>query len=131
MARLFAATIVARLPIGINGIALVLFLRAEGTSFGVAGAAAGGLALGSAVGAPVAARLIDQLGVRVLLALAGVHGAGLVTLVALGFADAPGALLVVVAAIAGSALPPISSVLRAGYPKLLVDRHELVQSAFA
>ena len=131
MARLFAATIVARLPIGINGLALVLFLRAEGTSFGVAGAAAGGLALGSAVGAPVAARLIDRLGVRVLLALAGVHAAGLVTLVALGFADAPGALLVAVAAIAGSALPPISSVLRAGYPKLLVDRRELVQSAFA
>src|SRR2546427_877157 len=112
MARLFAATVVARLPIGINGIAVVLFLRAEGTSFGVAGAAAGGLALGSAIGAPVAARLIDRVGLRVLLALAGLHAAGLVTLLALGFGNAPGALLVPVAALTGSALPPISSVLR-------------------
>src|SRR5207237_10613013 len=87
--------------------------------------------VGSAVGAPVAARLIARIGVRVLPVLAGVHGAGLVTLVARGFADAPGALLVPVAALVGSALPPISSVLRAGYPRLLGDRRELVQSAFA
>src|SRR5207248_595380 len=68
MTALYASTVFARLPIGINGIALVLFLRAEGASFGVAGAAAGGLALGSGLGAPMTARLIDAFGVRVLLA---------------------------------------------------------------
>ena len=65
MARLYAAMIVARMPIGIDGLALVLFLRHEGKSFAVAGATAGALALGSALGAPVAARLIDRLGARV------------------------------------------------------------------
>lgn len=131
MTRLYLAAILARLPIGINGIAVVLFLRAEGTSFGVAGAAAGGLALGSALGAPVAARLIDRAGVRVLLALAGAHAGGLAVLIALGLADAPAGAIVAAAALTGCALPPISSVLRAGYPRLLRGRPDLVQSAFA
>jgi MFS family permease len=131
MLRLYAATLVARLPIGINGIALVLFVRAQGMSFGVGGAAAGALALGSALGAPVAARLVDRFGPRVLLALAGVNAGGVGLLVALGLARAPAGLVVAAAALAGAALPPISSVLRAAYPRLLAGRDELVQSAFA
>src|SRR3954453_10535334 len=67
IARLYASMVVARLPIGIEGIAGILFLRHEGRSFAVAGAAAGGLALGSALGAPFIARLIDRLGAQVLL----------------------------------------------------------------
>src|SRR5204862_3715124 len=78
MARLYAAMILARLSIGIDGIATVLFLRHEGKSFAVAGAAAGALALGAALGAPFAARLIDRLSARVVLAwLAIGHAAGL------------------------------------------------------
>ena len=52
IARLYASMIVARMSIGIDGIATVLFLRHEGRSFAAAGAAAGALALGSALGAP-------------------------------------------------------------------------------
>ena len=40
-ARLFAASLLARLPIGINGLAIVLLVQAETGSFGAAGAAAG------------------------------------------------------------------------------------------
>jgi MFS family permease len=131
MARLYLATVFARLPIGLDGIALVLFLRAEGTSFGVAGAASGGLALGAALGAPVAARLIDRLGVGVLLPIAMTHAAGLGLLIALGFADAPAVAIVAAAALTGCALPPISSVLRTAYPRLLGEEPWLVRSAFA
>src|SRR5918911_5506111 len=70
LARLLGATLVARLPIGINGLATVLFLRAETGSFAVAGATSGALALGVALGAPVDARLIDRLGPRVMFVLA-------------------------------------------------------------
>ena len=70
MARLYAAMVLARLSIGIDGIATVLFLRHEGKSFAVAGAAAGALALGAALGAPFVARLIDRLSARVLIWLA-------------------------------------------------------------
>jgi len=57
---MFAASLLARLPIGINGLAIVLLLRAETGSFAIAGAAAGALALGTGVAAPFAARLVDS-----------------------------------------------------------------------
>ncbi|MBA2515729.1 MAG: MFS transporter, partial [Solirubrobacterales bacterium] len=131
MAPLLAATLIARLPIGINGLAIVLFLRAETGSFAVAGAAAGALALGSGVGAPVGARLIDRLGPAVLPALAVVHAAGLVGLVTLGSGGASTPALVAVSAVTGMVLPPVSSVLRALYPRLLASDEALTQTAFA
>src|SRR3954453_21370951 len=86
-----------RLPLGINGLATVLFLRDRAGSFAVAGAAAGALALGAALGAPVSARVIDRLGPRALIALALVHGGGLAGLIVLGSVRAPDAALIAVA----------------------------------
>jgi MFS family permease len=128
---LLAATLLARLPIGINGLATVLFLRAETGSFATAGATAGALALGSGVGAPVGARLVDRYGKRVLLALAGAHGSGLLALVALGTLGAPAGALVPEALLTGLAMPPTSSVMRALYPRLLHEQPDLVQGAYA
>jgi MFS family permease len=130
-APLLGATLLARLPIGINGLAIVLFLRAHGAPFSLAGAAAGALALGTATGAPLCARLVDAFGPRVLVLLAAGHAAGLAGLIALGSADAPGPAVVAVAAVTGMSLPPTSSVMRALYPRLLEGRPALVQSAYA
>jgi hypothetical protein len=58
MAALLTAALVARMPIGINGLAIVLFLRAETGSFSLAGAVAGGLALG--IGLPTAGALYER-----------------------------------------------------------------------
>src|SRR4051812_41332817 len=121
---------VARLPIGINALATVLFLRAETGSFAVAGAASGGIALGGACGAPLNARLIDRMGPGVMLALAGGHAVGLGALVGFGYAGAPTIALVVSAFLAGLAAPPASSVMRALYPRLLTDPAQ-VQAAYA
>lgn len=129
MPGLLAAMVLARLPIGINGLALVLFLRAEGRSFAVAGAAAGGLSLGTGLGAPLAARLVDRLGPRALLGLALGHGAALLGLVALGASAAATPAVVALAFAAGAAFPPTSSVLRALFPRLL--RADLLRGAFA
>lgn len=131
MAPLLAATLLARLPIGIDGLAIVLFLRAETGSFAVAGAAAGALALGTGLGAPFGARLIDRLGPNVLAALAVAHAAGLVGVVILGSAGAPAWALVATSAVAGATLPPVSSVMRALYPRLLAGKERLTQTAFA
>jgi MFS family permease len=129
MRALWASAVLTRMPIGINGLAVVLFVRAETGSFSQAGAAAGGLALGSALGAPFSARLVDRFGTRVLLGLAGSHAALLGAIVALGKLSAPAPLLVAAAVLAGAALPPASSVLRSLYPRLLTG--ELVQTAYA
>jgi MFS family permease len=131
VARLFAASLLARLPLGINGLAIVLLVKAETGSFGAAGAAAGALALGSGLCAPLAARLIDALGPRMLILLAGICAAGLLAVIGLARADAAGVPLVVAAFLAGAAFPPTSSVLRAQYPVLFADRPALMQGAFA
>jgi MFS family permease len=131
VARLFAASLLARLPLGINGLAIVLLVKAETGSFGAAGAAAGALALGSGLCAPLAARLIDRLGTRMLPVLALICAAGLLAVIALARTGAPGLALVAAAFLAGAAFPPTSSVLRAEYPRLFADRPALMQGAFA
>jgi MFS family permease len=131
MAALLLAALVARLPIGINGLAIVLFLRAETGSFSVAGAVAGGLALGTGLGAPFMGRLVDSRGTRVLVPLAVANAAGLVALVALGQAGAATAALVATAVATGALFPPNPSVLRARFPALLRDAPQLLTSAYA
>ena len=130
MAPLFAWTVLARLPIGINGLATVLFLQHETGSFGVAGAVTGAEALGAGLGAPIAARLVDRFGKGVLLVFAVAHAAALGALVALGYANAPAAALLAAGLLLGIALPPVSSVMRAMYPRLLREP-ALIQGAFA
>jgi MFS family permease len=129
--RLYVSMTVARLSIGLDGIATVLFLRHEGRSFAVAGAAAGALALGSALGAPFIARLIDRLSARVLAWLAVAHAAGLLGLIALTLAGAPSLLLIVAGFATGLTLPTVSSVLRSAYARLLDHDRSLIASAFA
>ncbi len=125
------ATLVGRLPIGISGLAIVLFLKEETGSFAPGGAVAGGIALGIGVGAPLMGRWVDRRGASVLMLLGAAHGAGLVALVVLGKADAPTMVLVLVAVLTGCAFPPSPSVLRARFPALLRDRPDLMQPAYA
>ena len=132
VAALIAATLLARFPVGINALAIVLYLRAERGSFAVAGAVAGALAAGSGVGAPVQGRMVDALGQRrVLVPLGIVHAAALGALVASTEAGAPVAVLIAFGLLAGFAIPPTSSVLRSMWPDLLRDRPDLIQAAYA
>jgi MFS family permease len=110
---LLVAALVARLPIGIDSLAIVLFLRQRTGSYAVAGAVAAAFALGAGAGAPLAGRLIDRFGQRgVLLPQALVHAVGLGALIGLALLDAPAGALAVVALVAGLAVPPISATLR-------------------
>jgi MFS family permease len=132
VAALIAATLLARFPIGINALAVVLYLHERTGSFAVAGAVAGSLAAGSGIGAPVQGRLVDSFGQRrVLVPLGLVHAAALGALVAAAEADAPTAVLVACGLLAGFAIPPTSSVLRSMWPSLLERRPELLQPAYA
>jgi MFS family permease len=129
---LIAATLLARFPIGINALAIILYLRAERGSFAVAGAVAGALAAGSGVGAPVQGRLVDRFGQRhVLVPLGLVHAAALGAIVGTAEAGAPVAVLIVCGLLAGLAIPPTSSILRSMWPTLLRDSPELIPAAYA
>lgn len=132
VAPLIAATLLARFPIGINALAIILYLRAERGSFAVAGAVAGALAAGSGVGAPIQGRLVDAFGQRrVLPPLGAIHAAALGAIVATADAGAPAAVLIAFGLLAGLAIPPTSSVLRSMWPALLREQPELIPTAYA
>jgi len=129
---LVAAMVLSRLPIGINALAVVLYLREERGSFAVAGLVAGSLAAGSGVGAPIAGRLVDRFGPRRVLAPAGlIHAGALGALVAGTEAGVGAAALVACGLVAGLATPPTSSVLRSLWPRLICDSPGELQAAYA
>jgi MFS family permease len=129
---MLALSVLARLPLGINALAIVLLMRHEGYAFGAAGAAAGAMAIGVGASSPVISRAIDRRGQREVLApLALAHAAGLGAIVAVALSHAPVGAVVAVALVAGIAFPPIGSVMRPLWPRLLADRPELLTTAFA
>jgi hypothetical protein len=131
IAVIVVSTLLGRLPIGISGLAILLYVREVTGSFASAGVATGLLALGSAAGAPLQGRLVDRRGVEMLLPLALAHGSGLLLVWLLGAADAPSGALAAAAFLTGASLPPLSSVLRGRWPSLLQDAPELVKTAYA
>ena len=131
IATLLGAALIARLPFGINALAIVLFLREQTGSFSTAGAVAGALALGAGMGAPVMGRFVDRRGATMLLPLAAGNATGLLTLLALGSQNASAATLMATAFLTGFSYPPSPSVLRARFAELLFDKPQLVASAYA
>lgn len=131
MAVLLLSALVGRLPIAINGLAIILYLRETTGSFAVAGAVAGGLALGTGAGAPFIGRLVDRQGTRVLVPLALGNAASLLVLIALGSADTSPPLLIAVAVVTGTLFPPLGSVVRARFGELLRAAPHLVPPAYA
>ena len=131
LAPLLAVMTLARLPIGINGLAIVLLVQDESGSFATAGVVAGALALGTGGGAPVQGRLVDRLGLRMLVPLAVAHAVGLLALLVLASAHAPVLTQLAAALIAGFVVPPVSSVLRTRYRSLLRGHEDLAPAAFA
>src|SRR4051794_41724898 len=64
VAALISSALLGRLPVGINALAIVLYLREQTGSFAIAGAVAGTLSAGSGVGAPGQGRRGGQAGPR-------------------------------------------------------------------
>ena len=129
---LVLSSVLARMPIGIVGLALILFVEERTGSFGQAGAVSAAFAISAGLISPLQGRLIDRHGqTRVLLPAVIVHTAALVAIVAAGLADAPLAVLLVLAAVAGGAVPPVSAALRPLWPSLLAGDAELITAAYA
>ncbi|WP_327270019.1 MFS transporter [Streptomyces sp. NBC_01218] len=129
-ARLLAGTLVGRLPNGVAPIAVVLFTRAEGGSYSLAGGLAAAYGLATAVGQPLLGRAVDLYGQpRVQFPAAVVSALGMVLLALAGLDPLPLAYAAVV--VAGVATPPLEGGLRALWPSVLGDREERVHRAYA
>jgi MFS family permease len=118
--RLTATALVARMPMGMVPLALLLVVRDGGGSYGSAGLVSGAFLVAAGIGAPVAGRLMDRREAsRILLRRAVLSPLALLAAGALAVASAPLAAVGVCAAAAGALLPPVGSALRALWPRLL------------
>jgi MFS family permease len=116
------SSIAGRMPIGITGLAILLFVQGRSASFSLAGTASALYVLGLGIVAPFLGRLIDRLGPRPVLTVCAIsYPAALIALAVLVLISAPAASVYAIALVAGATLPPISACTRALYPKLLSD----------
>ncbi|ARF71659.1 MFS transporter [Streptomyces griseus] len=128
-ARLLTGTLVGRLPNGTAHIAIVLFTRAEGGSYTLAGALAAAYGLATAVGQPLLGRAVDLYGQpRVQFPAAVLSALGMALFAVAGLGSLPLAYAAVV--LAGVATPPLEGGLRALWPSVL-KREDQVHRAYA
>ncbi|MEU6213494.1 MFS transporter [Streptomyces sp. NPDC047023] len=129
-ARLLVGTLIGRLPNATAPIAIVLFTRAEGGSYSLAGALAAAYGLANALGQPLLGRAVDLFGQpRVQLPAAVLSALGMVWLAFAGTGSALPAYTAVV--VAGLFTPPLEGGLRALWPGVLGGREEKVHAAYA
>jgi MFS family permease len=120
--RIVLSGLLARLPIGMVGLALLLLVRDNGGGYGAAGAVSASFFVATAIGAPVAGRLVDRRGqTRVLLPRAIVFPALLLGVCVLGLLEAPFPAIAAGAAAAGALMPPVGASLRSLWPRLFED----------
>ncbi|MFG3273696.1 MFS transporter [Streptomyces luteogriseus] len=128
-ARLLVGTLVGRLPNATAAIAIVLFVRAEGGTYTLAGALAAVYGVANAVGQPVLGRIVDLRGQPLVQLPAAVLSALAMALFAF---SGIGSLPLAYAAVAGAGLftPPLEGGLRALWPSVL-RREDQVHTAYA
>jgi MFS family permease len=129
---LFSATgLVARLPISMVGLGIVLLVEGRSGSYGMAGAVAAAYMIANAVLAILQGRLVDGLGqARVLSTASVVFGVAMVLLIWSVERDWPIGAAYAFAALAGGSLPQIGSCVRARWSHVLSVPRE-VQTAYA
>ncbi|MGW7206868.1 MFS transporter [Streptomyces sp. NPDC054837] len=127
--RLLVGTLVGRLPNATAAIAIVLFVRAEGGSYSLAGALAAVYGVANAVGQPVLGRLVDLHGQPRVQLPAAVASALAMAAFAFTGPDRLAAAYVAVA-VAGLFTPPLEGGLRALWPSVLRKEGQ-VHTAYA
>jgi predicted MFS family arabinose efflux permease len=128
--RLFATSILARLPLAMLSIALLVHTQHLTGSFATAGVVTGVYAIALGVGGPLLGRLVDRRGQTSVLLASATVDAVLLVAIALQPVGASLAVLLALAAGIGLAEPPVGACLRTQLPELLADP-SAVRAAFA
>jgi MFS family permease len=128
--RLFAVSVVARLPLAMLGIGLLVHAQHLTGSLASAGAATGAYALGLAAGGPVLGRLADRRGQTVVLPASATAEAVLLASAGALPVGVAAPVLVVLAAAIGACTPPVGACVRTLLPDLLGDA-DSVRAAYA
>ena len=120
--RFSTSAFVARMPISMLGLGVVLLVVSETGRYGRAGALSATFALAEAAGAPLVSRLVDQRGQStVLVPAVAVHLVALTAFIVLASADGPLWTQFLTATMAGLTLPSMGSLVRARWGFVLGD----------
>ncbi|KQX69401.1 MFS transporter [Angustibacter sp. Root456] len=117
----FGAATIARLPIAMTPLGIVLLVQHVTGSYALAGSVTGAFALGTAVGAPLWGRAIDRLGQPWVVGPTAVVSAVFTALIALTAGHVPLAVLIVLGAFAGVSFPPMTPAMRSAWREAVPD----------
>ncbi len=127
---LLASSLAGRLPLSTSPLAVLLLMRATTHSFSDSGIASGAIALSEAACAPIIGRLLDRVNLVALVApLAVIQVLSMVTLVVSAEAHVPVPILILLCAVVGGSMPPVSAAARMLWGRL-VDSRTLRDTAY-
>ena len=130
-ARFSAAAFIARLPIAMVGLGIVLLVSAVSGSYGEAGLVTAAFAVSAAFINPIGSRFVDRWGqFRIVSLLAGMHAALLLLLAYAVIERWPLALAIALSALSGATQPATGALVRARWAVAL-GNHPSLQTAFA
>jgi MFS family permease len=127
--RILGSSVIARLPLAMLGIALLIHAHHLTGSFAAAGLVAGAYAVATGVGGPLLGRVVDRRGQTVVLVPSVLVTAGLLAVAAALPAGAPLALVIAMSAAIGFAAPPLGACVRTLLPDLVDE--DTVRVAYA
>nr|WP_283810121.1 MFS transporter [Leifsonia sp. C5G2] len=111
---------VARFPLGMLSLAVLLHVRQATGSYALAGLVVACVSVGEAVAIPLVSRSVGVFGIRPpVLAAAALNAAGMLLL---AFGPPHPVLVVLLGAVIGASVPPLMPVVRALYPRLVPRR---------
>lgn len=120
--RFSTAGFIARLPVSMVGIGILMYVEAERGSYTIAGAVSGSISIAAAIGGPLSSRLVDKLGqhrvlpIQILLIV--LCSLALVVLIP---SDVPAPYLFIFSIGSGLAYPSIGALVRSRWTALLVS----------
>ena len=130
-ARFTAAAFIARLPISMVGLGIVLMISALRGSYALAGLVAAAYTVSSALLNPLGSRAVDRWGqLRVVRLLVVAHVVGLIALALATIGTAAPILLIILAIVSGATQPATGALVRARWAHAL-DGDQRLRTAFA
>lgn len=124
--RFSLAGLIARLPISMVGIGIVLMVSALYDSYGLAGRVSAAYVIAQAIGSPQLAKLVDRHGqARVMRPSLAVACLGLAGLVAASITVAPPAVLYATAILSGTTIGSMGALVRARWARTVSTPGEL------
>ncbi len=129
LARLLSASIVARLPAAMLGIAVILRIIGDGGSYALGGLVGGAAAGAAGITGPLWSRLVDRTSQTAILLGTAVVFAAMTAVLALVPTGDPW-LLIGTGVAAGAFVPPVAGSARALWPHVVTD-HDQLESTYA